>query len=123
MGDAGKDEVFEITDKNYQKITENLEKVNFVIFFVIVRPVDDVTLTFQSGYTEGITDGRDSIFQQSFDSGYEDGFRIGFVLGKAQKEKSSRGNCSICTDQSLLKKPEVEAREVHRKNFEQHTSI
>lgn len=76
---------------------------------------------FQSGYTEGITDGRDSIFQQSFDNGYEDGFRIGFLLGKAKKEKSSRGNCSICADQTLLKKPETEARDRHRQSFEQQS--
>ena len=71
---------------------------------------------------EGADEGRNSIFQQSFDKGYEDGFRIGFILAKAEKSKSSRGNCAICSDPSLLKKPEEEVREVHRKLYEQEIS-
>lgn len=49
MDNANNDDVFEITDKNYQKISENLEKVNFVIFFVIVHFVNDVTSTISVG--------------------------------------------------------------------------
>jgi len=89
MAGTSKDEVFEITDKNYQKISETHEKY---------------------GYTEGITDGRGSVFQTSFDHGYEDGLRIGFLMGKAQVEKAGRGNCALCDDGSLLAKLEEEAR-------------
>lgn len=86
--------------------------------FVIVQCVNDVTnYKFQSGYREGITDGRNSIYQQSFDSGYEDGFRIGFALGKTHAEKSSMGNCAICSDSSLLQKSEEEVRGINRKRF------
>lgn len=71
---------------------------------------------------DGADEGRNSVFQHSFDKGYEDGFRIGFLLGKADKPKSSRGNCAICSDSSLLEKPEEEIREIHRKQYEQETS-
>ncbi|CRK88439.1 CLUMA_CG002211, isoform A, partial [Clunio marinus] len=87
MSDTKEDEVLDITDKNFQKIAENFEK---------------------SGFREGTSDGRDSIFQNSFDNGYEDGFRIGFLLGKSNKEKSSRGKCRICIDPTLRGKPEKE---------------
>lgn len=81
--------------------------------------MNDVTLKiFQSGYKEGITDGRNSIFQDSFDRGYEDGFKIGFLLGKAETPKSSRGNCAICSNPVLMQKPEEDARDVHKRNFE-----
>jgi len=101
MASAADDEMFEINSRSYQKIEENLEK---------------------SGYKEGITEGRNSLFQQSFDHGYEDGFRIGFTLGKAQKEKAGRGNCAICADGSFMEKPETEARDIHRRQFEQETN-
>lgn len=65
--------------------------------------------------------GRDSIYQASFDSGYEDGFRIGFAMGMAQKEKSSRGNCSICADNTLLQRPELEVRDLNRRKFDATT--
>lgn len=71
---------------------------------------------------DGADDGRNSIFQGSFDKGYEDGFRIGFVLGKAEKPKSSRGNCAICSEPSLMKKPEEEVREIHRNQYQQETT-
>jgi len=101
MAEALDDETFKITDKNFEKVTGKLEK---------------------AGYMDGADDGRTSVFQNSFDKGYEDGFRIGFVLGKAEKEKSSRGNCAICAEPSLLKKPEEEDREIHRKQFEKETT-
>lgn len=48
MAESVNDEVFDITDKNYQKVAKNLENVNFKIFqnisFVIVLFVNDVTL-------------------------------------------------------------------------------
>lgn len=71
---------------------------------------------------DGADDGRNSIFQGSFDKGYEDGFRIGFVLGKAEKPKSSRGNCAICSEPSLMKKQEEEVREIHRNQYQQETT-
>ena len=47
MAGTTADEVFEITDKNFQKISENVEKVNFINltkYFVIVLFNGDVTL-------------------------------------------------------------------------------
>lgn len=78
--------------------------------------------SLQAGYREGVTEGRDSIFQESFDKGYEDGFRIGFLMGLTSKEKASRGNCAICLDSSLLEKPEREVRDVHQQLFDKASS-
>lgn len=127
MAESVNDEVFDITDKNYQKVSKNLENVNFKIFqnisFVIVLFVNDVTsFCFQSGYMEGVTDGRNSVFQDGFDNGYEDGFRMGYLLGITDKPKPSRGNCAICLDPSFMKKPIEDIREAHRKKFEEETA-
>jgi hypothetical protein len=121
MTDTAADEVFEITDKNYQRISENVEKVKSTRISLFFFFVNDGTIfcRLQEGYREGINDGRDSVFQQSFDKGYEDGFRIGFLLGKSQKEKASRGDCGLCGNSDLLAQPETEIRELHRKNYDQ----
>lgn len=71
---------------------------------------------------EGVTDGRNSVYQEGFDQGYEDGFKIGYLLGLTEKPKPSRGNCAICADPSLSKKPIEVAREVHRTQFEEETA-
>ncbi|XP_055849877.1 uncharacterized protein LOC129914580 [Episyrphus balteatus] len=34
------------------------------------------------GYSDGITDGRESVFQNGFDTGYENGLATGFELAK-----------------------------------------
>lgn len=34
------------------------------------------------GYSDGITDGRESVFQKGFDTGYENGLATGFELAK-----------------------------------------
>lgn len=63
---------------------------------------------FQSGYVDGISSGRDSVFQDGFDKGYEDGFLNGFKLGllayqpNIKIENTTRGNCQICGNQELL---------------------
>jgi len=101
MAEALEDEVFEIANKNFNKVSGKLEK---------------------AGYMDGADEGRNSVFQRSFDRGYEDGFRIGFLLGKVEKPKSSRGNCAICSDPSLLEKSEEDVRVIHRKQYEQETS-
>lgn len=61
---------------------------------------------FQSGYVDGITAGKDSVFQDGFDKGYEDGFtnafKLGFLAYELPIENITRGNCQICQDKSLL---------------------
>lgn len=78
------------------------------------------------GYKDGMYDGRESQFQNGFDSGYEQGFRNGFLLGdykarlnfsSATKnetnnepkpsndlilQRTTRGQCVLCTDNSLI---------------------
>lgn len=77
------------------------------------------------GYGDGVSDGRETQFQKGFDDGYEQGYKNGFLLGKfkgqlAKNEltkndgksdakvqndlilqRTSRGQCILCTDPSL----------------------
>ncbi|XP_063703371.1 uncharacterized protein LOC134833104 [Culicoides brevitarsis] len=62
------------------------------------------------GFAEGLSDGRDAVFQQGFDAGFEDAFKFAFILGqyKALKgpislENTSRGECLTCLDANLVK--------------------
>uniref|UniRef100_A0A336MWV9 CSON008710 protein n=1 Tax=Culicoides sonorensis TaxID=179676 RepID=A0A336MWV9_CULSO len=63
------------------------------------------------GYAEGLSDGRDSVYQQGFDAGYEDGFKFSFLLGQYKAlnmsarefEKTSRGECQVCLNPDLVK--------------------
>lgn len=71
----------------------------------------------QDGYADGLSDGRDSVYQQGFDAGFEDAFRFSFLLGqykalkgknadgtnKTELEKTSRGECQICLNPDLIK--------------------
>ncbi|CAG9807063.1 unnamed protein product [Chironomus riparius] len=97
MEDNTTDELFEITAKNYQKLSQNLEK---------------------EGFREGKSDGSDKIFQKSFDSGYEDGFKIGFCLGRRKDSKAKLGRCQLCINKQLMEMSEVEAREIVNRNYE-----
>lgn len=40
----------------------------------------------------------------------------------SHKEKAGRGNCAICVDGQLLKKPEGEVRDMNRQLFEKASS-
>lgn len=79
----------------------------------------------QTGYKEGVYDGRQSVFQSGFDIGMAEGFRNAFTIGKHQGlatayiqidnqkqfevldlmlAKPTRGQCLICTDKELINK-------------------
>jgi len=54
---------------NLKKIAEtNLNKINVAIS--------------KMGYSDGITEGRESVFQKGFDVGYENGFKSAFQITK-----------------------------------------
>ncbi|KAB0798307.1 hypothetical protein PPYR_09300 [Photinus pyralis] len=68
-----------------------------------------------AGYREGVSDGKEQVFQKSFDEGYQDGFQIGFNLGKYKGAingtsvggdesltETRKGLCIICKDSNLL---------------------
>nr|CAI5818787.1 unnamed protein product [Callosobruchus analis] len=76
------------------------------------------------GMREGLSDGKDSVFQSSFDSGFKEGFQNAYKIGKSKgmamaksklsnveqkissrdEEKISRARCVICEDDTLLNK-------------------
>ncbi|XP_055902962.1 uncharacterized protein LOC129939111 [Eupeodes corollae] len=56
-------------DSEFSNITENnLNRIHNTVSKV--------------GYSDGITNGRESVFQMGFDTGYEKGFATGFELAK-----------------------------------------
>lgn len=84
------------------------------------------SILFQTGYKEGVFDGRQSVFQNGFDIGMAEGFRNAFIIGqqqglvtgynqiKNQKQseitdlmlaKPTRGQCLICSDKQLINEP------------------
>ncbi|CAO1421528.1 unnamed protein product [Diamesa tonsa] len=115
MEEAKSDEIFDISTRDYDRVAERMNN---------------------TGYMEGITDGKDSNFQASFDTGYEDGLRMGFLLGMQQGKSAletppanqtpekpennpRRGKCEICKDESLLNKPEEEVRALNLKIYQE----
>lgn len=77
----------------------------------------------QTGYKEGVFEGRQSVFQSGFDIGMAEGFRNAFTIGKHQGfvtaynqikqqnqsevldlmlAKPTRGQCLICSDKQLI---------------------
>lgn len=95
-------------------------------------------ILIQTGYKEGVFDGRQSVFQIGFDIGMAEGFRNAFIIGKHQGlstsynqienqnkvpdvmlAKPTRGQCLICSDKQLINKtiPEIiEAQTKHSKS-------
>ncbi|XP_075148753.1 uncharacterized protein LOC142222480 [Haematobia irritans] len=55
------DETFNISENNFERIQNKASKI---------------------GYADGVTDGRDSVFQTGFDLGYKDGLRTSFEIEK-----------------------------------------
>lgn len=104
--------------------------INFIIL--------TINLLFQDGYADGLSEGRDSVFQQGFDAGYEDGFKFSFLLGqyKALKgsntdgycpnglDKTSRGECQICLNPDKIKEDFDELRKLQQmKNKEREDEL
>lgn len=68
--------------------------------------------TFQIGYSDGITDGRESVFQKGFDQGYSDGLLLSLELKKYQK-----------TADILLNSPKIQKSDDLRKELEELSKL
>lgn len=83
----------------------------------------------QNGYAEGLSDGRETIYQKDFDRGYRSGFMMAFKLAQHQgfgsglqkqpdreaiaqninrelilKQESARAHCLMCSDKVMEQK-------------------
>lgn len=98
------------------------------------------SIFIQTGYKEGVFDGRQRVFQEGFDIGMAEGFRNAFNIGRHQGlalgynqienhtqsevpdlllAKPTRGQCLICNDKELINKtiPEIiKAQTKHSEN-------
>ncbi|KAL5283970.1 hypothetical protein ACFFRR_006310 [Megaselia abdita] len=81
----------EIANTNLSKISKNIQNI---------------------GYTDGITDGRESVFQNGFDQGYCDGLRLSFEIQKFKK-----------TAEILLNSSKIEKSDELRKELEDLSSL
>ncbi|XP_017113941.1 protein YAE1 [Drosophila elegans] len=73
----------EISSTNYQRVQEKVAKIS---------------------YADGISDGREKVFQDSFDEGFEDGFKTGFELAKLSAfyetlKNAGTANAELSTEQ------------------------
>lgn len=80
------------------------------------------------GYAEGLSDGRDSVYQAGFDTGYRDAFELAFKLGlkKAEDskiEKTIRGYCLICEEPLMLRKTLEETSTAQRVHHEKKLAL
>ena len=65
----------------------------------------------QDGYADGVSDGRDAVFQREFDKGYADGFAESFLQAKTDRFiQDSRKHCKLCLNPDLTKKSVEEVR-------------
>nr|CAH7753788.1 unnamed protein product [Callosobruchus chinensis] len=91
----------------------------------------------KTGMREGLSDGKDTVFQSSFDRGFKEGFQNAYEIGKSKgiamaksklsngqqqvasqnEEKISIARCVICKDDELLNKNIDEIIQKQRRRF------
>lgn len=108
----------------FVKVKEKCETVGSKVVFALFWNVFQCNFSSQDGYADGLSEGRDSVFQEAFDAGYGDAFKFAFQLGQykglytasgrmtvpPELEKTSRGECQTCVQPDILKRPVDELR-------------